>query len=312
MEIRQIRQIQAVIAVAKYSSFSLAAVELSFTASAVSKQVSALEKELGVRLFDRKASSAVSITPQGEALLPLFHKLLNTCEELEKTALSLSAPKNQILNFSSPPSLGNWGEDRLILHFYDKYPQISICYHSETGPRLVRKMAVKEIDVCTFFDINSCFEHLLLRNGLNPSSFGSILIEPCQLLLAFSQKMPQASKDYVEIQDFKHCSFLMKNFNVRTDQDIGTGHFRNFCHSFGFQPNIVFTNEQKRSLVFSRIAAGEAAAPILSRPEADYPGVVIRPVASTEGYAQKKLYYLKSNTSPALKAFLASSRELLR
>ena len=311
MEIKQIKQMQAAVSVAKYSSFSLAAIELSFSASAVSKQVSALEKELGVRLFERKASSNVIVTSQGEALLPLFQTLLAQYEELETAAASLRAPASQVLNFSSPPSLGNWGEDRLILHFYKKYPRISIRYHSETGPSLVRKMALGEIDVCTFFDIGTCFHDLLLQCGLDPCSFGSLLIEPCSLLLAFSQKLPQSSQELVELRDFRHYPFLMKNFNVQTECDPGTTQFRSFCAARHFSPRIIFTNEQKRSLVFSRIASGEAVAPLLSRPEADYPGVVICPVASSSGYAQKKLYYLKSNPSQALKSFLSSSRELI-
>ena len=41
------------IAVCEYSGFSAAAKELGYTQSTVSSQIKQLEKELGVRLFDR-------------------------------------------------------------------------------------------------------------------------------------------------------------------------------------------------------------------------------------------------------------------
>lgn len=312
MEIKQIKEIQAAVAVAKNSSFSLAAVELNFSQSAISKQISALEKELGIRLFERKASSAVTLTPQGEALLPQFETILKDFENLDALARSLKTPDRQVLNFSSPPALGNWGEDRLILNFYKKYPDTPICYHSETGVNLIRKIALGEIDVCTFFDINHNFEILLRSCGQNPDHYGHLFIEPCRLLLAFSDRFPQAGCEHVAISDFKDRIFLMKNFNALSGQDLGTEQFIRFCRSAGFTPRIEFTNEQKRSIIFARIASGEAVAPLLSAPEASYPGVSVLPVEHADSYAEKRLYYLKSNRSQALKAFLRASRELMR
>lgn len=46
-----LRQIEIVLSVAKHMSFSEAAWENSVAISTVSKQISALENELGVRLF---------------------------------------------------------------------------------------------------------------------------------------------------------------------------------------------------------------------------------------------------------------------
>lgn len=54
-------------AAARHESFSLAAAELSMTQTAVSKQIAALERELGARLFERR-NRAVFLTPQGRRL----------------------------------------------------------------------------------------------------------------------------------------------------------------------------------------------------------------------------------------------------
>ena len=65
MELKQIRYFLAIVEV---GSFSVAADELYISQSSLSKQISALEKELGVRLFDR-SKRQIALTAAGEACL---------------------------------------------------------------------------------------------------------------------------------------------------------------------------------------------------------------------------------------------------
>ena len=63
-----LKLIQTFILVAKARNFSKAAVQASRSQPAISSQINALEEQLGFKLFDR-TSRAVSLTPEGEALL---------------------------------------------------------------------------------------------------------------------------------------------------------------------------------------------------------------------------------------------------
>lgn len=56
-------------AVARHGSFTAAAAELGYTQSAVSRQISALEAEFGMALFDRQPRG-VRLTDAGQSLLP--------------------------------------------------------------------------------------------------------------------------------------------------------------------------------------------------------------------------------------------------
>ena len=66
MELRQLRYF---VAVADTLNFSRAAESLYVSQSALSKQISELEQELGVALFDRDRRS-VALTSAGQLLLP--------------------------------------------------------------------------------------------------------------------------------------------------------------------------------------------------------------------------------------------------
>ena len=58
-------------AAARHLSFTKAAAELFLTQSAVSRQIKALEDQLGVQLFERR-TRALSLTPEGEALFQMW------------------------------------------------------------------------------------------------------------------------------------------------------------------------------------------------------------------------------------------------
>jgi molybdate transport repressor ModE-like protein len=65
----EIRLLVALERVAATGSFSRAAKELGYTQSAVSGQISALERAVGARLLERvRGSRTVRLTPQGDAL----------------------------------------------------------------------------------------------------------------------------------------------------------------------------------------------------------------------------------------------------
>ncbi|MBQ3210170.1 MAG: LysR family transcriptional regulator [Oscillospiraceae bacterium] len=65
---------------AKYKSFSEAARKLYISHSTTSRAVSALEKELDVKLFERN-NHIVALTPAGQVMLEEAEKLLRAMDE---------------------------------------------------------------------------------------------------------------------------------------------------------------------------------------------------------------------------------------
>ena len=73
-------QLRIFAAVAKYKSFSEAARKLYISHSTTSRAVSALEKELDVKLFERN-NHIVALTPAGQVMLEEAAKLLRAMDE---------------------------------------------------------------------------------------------------------------------------------------------------------------------------------------------------------------------------------------
>jgi len=306
-----VKQIKAVLAVAEHLSFSMAAVELSFTTSAISKQIIALEKELEVRLFERHSSSKVTLTTEGKKLLPFFCEIQKNFEIICESIIELKNQEEPALNFSYPIGPSNFGEDRFISAFYNKYPGITVKQHSAVGTDLIKKMAIGKIDACVFMNINNLFEHILAETQFDPNMFTCISLGKSKLLLAISAAHPLAKTKSVNLEDFKNEKFLFKKYFPKMEESHGIKSFIEECRKLGFDPEITITGEQKTSLIFLEAAKGNVVIPLLSPPNVDYKGVAVVSVKNIEPYAEKQIYYLKDNKSPTLAKFIKCVKELI-
>ena len=78
-----LKQLEAFVATAEFSSFTKAAEVMYLTQSTVSSHVSALETTLGVRLIQRSARQRVSLTKEGELVYREAKDILDRCQALQ-------------------------------------------------------------------------------------------------------------------------------------------------------------------------------------------------------------------------------------
>ncbi len=112
-------------AAAQAGSFTHAGEQLGLSQSAVSRQVSALEQELGVSLFHRHARGLI-LTEQGELLHHTAHDVFMRLEAARAKLTDSRERPNGDLRVTTTPGIGvHWLTPRLG-EFVELYPDINL------------------------------------------------------------------------------------------------------------------------------------------------------------------------------------------
>ncbi|MGN8023635.1 LysR family transcriptional regulator [Phyllobacterium sp. 22229] len=117
---------------ARHGSFTQAAKELNLTQSAVSRQMSELESQIGVLLFERVRQRVV-LSDAGQKFLPEVRRLLGLTEETMLRAMAASQSASS-LSIATLPTFGSrWLMPRLP-DFLRLYPDMALSVASRSQP----------------------------------------------------------------------------------------------------------------------------------------------------------------------------------
>lgn len=106
-------------------SVSAAAEALGYTPSAISQLVSALEKELGLKLFIR-SQKGVSLTTEGRSMVPVIRAYMVREREIYQTAAELKGVVTGKLSIAAYPSVATSWLPYIVRKFKTDYPGIQI------------------------------------------------------------------------------------------------------------------------------------------------------------------------------------------
>src|ERR1700752_233018 len=117
-------ELAAVLAVARQRNFRAAADDLGMSPSALSHAVSALERRIGVRLFNRTTRS-VSLTEGGEQFVASISPALNQTDDAVKAASSRQASPSGALRINTPATaaLQMWP---IFEEYVRRYPAVAL------------------------------------------------------------------------------------------------------------------------------------------------------------------------------------------
>ena len=110
---------------AELKNLTLAAEELGYTQSAASHIISVLEAELGFSLFTR-SRAGMTITPDGQALLPAVYNLLHCNEQILQTAKSIRGLESGSIRVASFSTVTLSWLSQIIGSFHAAYSGIHI------------------------------------------------------------------------------------------------------------------------------------------------------------------------------------------
>ena len=111
--------------VAETHSFSATARDLRLSKSLISRQISSLENELGVRLFNRTTRS-LALTEAGQDYFERVTRILSDIEEAQATVTHLQTTPRGKLRISAPMSFSILHLSSALPDFLEQYPDIEI------------------------------------------------------------------------------------------------------------------------------------------------------------------------------------------
>jgi DNA-binding transcriptional LysR family regulator len=144
----KLHQLAYVVAVAEEGHFTQAAERLHLAQPSLSRQVHLLERELGVRLFYRRPGQGlVTLTAEGEALLPFIRRVLADVEATSAEARALSGMSRGRLSIGATPSLITRVLAPALVDFHTSHPGIELLVVEAGSRQLVRQLASGEVDL---------------------------------------------------------------------------------------------------------------------------------------------------------------------
>ncbi|WP_409062658.1 LysR family transcriptional regulator [Streptomyces sp. SYP-A7185] len=139
--------LRAFLDVARHGSFTVAARDLGWTQSAVSRQISSLEAALGGDpLFDR-LPRGVRLTAHGRTLLPLAEETVARLHAMRRELTSLREVTGGTLRFGAFATADAALVPRAIAAFRARHPGVTLAREEGLTPGLLARVGAGELDL---------------------------------------------------------------------------------------------------------------------------------------------------------------------
>ena len=218
-----IYQMKYVVALAKHRNFTLAAESCFISQSSLSQQISKLEKELGVKLFDR-TTRTIRITEAGAAFVETAEGILRDVDRLEQTMSTYAGFLRGTINIGAITALEKIGFSEMVTDFYAQYPNLTLNIYQGKSLSLLESLEKRNIDIAF---VTQPREH-------NHPQIDFWPIGRDEYTLIISEKHPLASRDEVDISELRDEDFILQH----PDQSV-SGLCIQACNEAGFTPRVI-------------------------------------------------------------------------
>jgi len=148
-----LRRLEMLLEVARTGSFAGAAESLSFTPSAVSQQMCALERAAGMTLFERSARG-VRLTPAARTLRDHAQDMVTRLADAYAELDAMSEHNDTRLRFGSFSSAtGSFAADAFCI-FAARYPDSKLSFSDGEPYETLAQLARNELDLTVIFQMD--------------------------------------------------------------------------------------------------------------------------------------------------------------
>ena len=183
-------------AVAHERSFSRAARTLSLSQPSVSNQVAALEREVGVRLFERRPGG-LRLTAEGQVLLEHADAIADRFSLAEAQLSGVAERRRARLRIGALPSALAGFVPAAIARVRDQHPETQVTFDEGTSEELANRLASGELDLAI------AYQDTTWPRAEPPGVKRHHLLHE-EFMVALAPDHPLASRDEVDLADLRN------------------------------------------------------------------------------------------------------------
>ncbi len=228
MELRHLRYFEAV---ARHSHVTRAASELHIAQPALSKQISQLEQELGVALFDRIGRN-VRLTEAGESLLPHVHAILAQVESARAEMAERVGLRRGRASIGTPPTVGTQLLPPALAVFHQSYPGIELRLYEAGIQTLLELLETGIVDVA------------VVSLPVHDPALTVVPLFSEDMMIAVGRNHYLANRTSVAIKELRDEAWLLSPENYELREATLSA-----CRRAGFSPNIILDGGEMDTLL---------------------------------------------------------------
>ncbi len=257
------RRLKVLCEVASKGSFSGAAVSLGYTQPAISRQIAALEAEVGAMLV-RRVPQGIVLTDAGRLLVDRGEPILARLRDVEVELQSLAGLEGGSLRLASFASAAASIVPLAIARFRELHPAVELSIVMADPIVSLPRLRAGELDMAISHDPLSGRgdEELHVSASGNggaevpaPGDLDVVHLLDDPMYVAMPVGHPLADADEVELASFAEEPWMLATTNTCPDSRL----FLRACHTAGFEPRIAFQNDDYPAML-GFVAAGVGVA----------------------------------------------------
>ena len=243
-----VKRLRVLREVAAQGSFSAAADALSYTQSAVSQQIAALEREAGATLVERSARG-VRLTDAGDALVEHSEAILARLAAAEDELEAIAGLRGGRMRLASFPTAGAVLVPIAIAAFSRQHPGVELSLVEAEPEDAIPRLKAGDLDVALTFEYDALPASHYADAKQDVESV-HLLDDP--MYVALSRDHPLARKRRLRLADLAAEAWIQGDCQGL----CGKMHIA-ACESAGFEPRVGFETDDY-NVVQGLVAAGVA------------------------------------------------------
>ncbi len=235
----ELQQIKYFLTLAQELHFWNTAEKMFITQSALSRQIKALEDELGVQLFER-SKRKVKLTEAGVFLRDQWLPLMEDIDRIHRQARKIQEGAYGSINIGYPGSISYGFLPTLIASIAQTYPELKV--------ELIEPTDISFEQLLLNYQMDLAFR----RDPAENPALQSICLYSEHFSLVVPAHHPLQEHNFQGLQDVKDEKFILSGLQHKT---IYVTKLRQIFHDYGIHPNVHIESDFG-AMILSLVARG--------------------------------------------------------